>query len=114
MTITTDTAQAASSLHTHLLDGTLTAWIGQHYDLAADEAAIAAEAASAALRDTWSQTAGGQSFTPWLADVSPALLLLLADGAARTIVNPWAGANQLRTARLSLGLLATDPRLDAR
>ncbi|MFJ6136453.1 hypothetical protein [Kitasatospora sp. NPDC092286] len=114
MAITTaDPAQAASQLHTHLLDGTLAAWIGQHYDLAADETVTAAAAAESAIRDTWAQTAHTQPFTAWLSDVSPALFLVLADGAARTVGDPWAGANQLRIARLSLGLLATDSHLDA-
>ncbi|MFF8769036.1 hypothetical protein [Kitasatospora sp. NPDC015120] len=114
MTITTaDATQAIPQLHAHLLDGTLAAWIGRHYDLADDETATAAAIAESAVRDTWSQIAHAQSFTEWLSDVSPALLLMLADSAARSVGDAWAGANQLRIARLALGLLATDPRLDS-
>ncbi|MFJ8430387.1 hypothetical protein ACIQ9P_03685 [Kitasatospora sp. NPDC094019] len=101
-----------TDLHARILAGTLDSWIGQEYDLAADEASIAADIATSAVRDAWTQICRDQGFTDWLADVSPALLLLLADGAARSVRSPIEGRTHLRVARLTLGLLATDPRLD--
>nr|BEK65662.1 hypothetical protein KPHV_28890 [Kitasatospora purpeofusca] len=109
---TTTTARPAADLHAKILDGTLGTWIGQEYDLATDEASTAAAIATSAVRDTWTQIGRDQGFTTWLADISPALLLLLADGAARSVRSPSEGRAHLRVARLTLGLLATDPRLD--